>query len=77
MTVTLTDEQYGALWHAVTKIARGYEPTHGGGVRRMSKENAVLEAREACDVLGWSYSGVELRPDRRHHRVTEESRAAG
>ncbi len=58
MSVTLTDEEYGALWHTLTAIARTYEVTETGGRRRLSKERVELIARDACDVVGWGYHGV-------------------
>lgn len=52
MSVTLTDEQYGTVWRALTKIACGrLEPNN----RRLSRDAAVTTAREACDVIGWRY----------------------
>lgn len=54
MSVTLTDEQYGAVWRALTKIACGrVQPNN----QRLSREAAVTTAREACDAIGWRYDG--------------------
>lgn len=45
--------------HALVAIARGRRLTDRGNSRPIGRFEMQLLAREACDVLGWSYDGVE------------------
>lgn len=54
MSVTLTDEQYGIVMHALRKIARGRKDTERG-TQRYCRDDLVTLAREACDQVGWPY----------------------
>lgn len=57
MSVTLTDEQYGTIWRALTQIACG---RFGPNNQRLSREAAITSAREACDLIGWPYDGMSV-----------------
>lgn len=59
MSVTLTDEHYGAIMHAMVMIARGRRMKPSGSFAPVSRADIELAARDACDLVGWSYSQVE------------------
>lgn len=40
---------------ALVRIARGYERTANGRVRRLTNDDMLLIAREACDGIGLNY----------------------
>ena len=61
MSVVLTDEQYGAVMHAMRKIARGRKDTDRG-TQRYSRDALVTIAREACDAVQWPYYRDTGRP---------------
>lgn len=52
MSVTLSDEHYGAVFQALTRIACG---RFGPNSQRISRDAAMTMAREACDAVGWTY----------------------
>ena len=54
MTVELKDNQYALAWHTMARIATGQDEDGG----RLTREQMVTMAREACDQLKWRY-GIE------------------
>jgi hypothetical protein len=64
MSVTLTDEQYGAIMHTMVMIARGRAMKPSGKFAPVRREAIELAARDACDLVGWSYSHVEPQRSR-------------
>jgi hypothetical protein len=58
MNVELTPEQYGTVWRALVKIAAGRrEPNH----KRISRDEMVMVAREACESVGWKYDAAATK----------------
>lgn len=55
MSVTLTDEQYGTVMCALTRIANARTTTPAGFQAKLSRIAVETIARDACDSLGWPY----------------------
>jgi hypothetical protein len=51
MSVELDDHQYGIAWRAMVRIARGMSAED----RRLTRDELITVAREACDQLRWRY----------------------
>lgn len=73
MSVTLSDEHYGAMMRALTFIARGWKISRGGFRQRISRDEMTNEAREACSAAKIKWEGIPLRPDAQSSHPQEKA----
>lgn len=79
----MTPEQLHIIRDAMIRIARGRRISPSGWSSRISRDDQVTIAREACDAVGWDYAvrmGVPTPSnpecDKRFTCVTEASKVA-
>lgn len=55
MTVSLTDEQWGAVFRCLAKIGCGRMKNRNGNYQRLSREKMQQIARETADFINQRY----------------------